>query len=251
MPTIDEFFDNPNIAKDQSQLNFKVTNDYLEPIKAISRLYYSSIYVVDYFKQTFEYVSENPLFLCGNTPEEVKAMGFEYYLKNVPEREHDLLFKINNIGFDFYEKLKPEEVKNYSMSYDFHLITDEKETLINHRITPLFLSNDGKLWKALCLVSLSNGKSAGNIEILQHEENLVYRYDMEEECWQLEPKVNLSSREEEILHYSAQGFTVQEIAEIIHISPDTVKFHRRNLYEKLEVSNISEAIFYVLNKKIV
>ncbi|WP_100430828.1 LuxR C-terminal-related transcriptional regulator [Flavobacterium sp. 1] len=41
---------------------------------------------------------------------------------------------------------------------------------------------------------------------------------------------------------STRAFTIREIAKEIFVSPDAVKFHRRKLFEKLEVNNISEAI---------
>ncbi|WP_205945126.1 LytR/AlgR family response regulator transcription factor [Pedobacter psychrodurus] len=38
------------------------------------------------------------------------------------------------------------EKKNYSITYDFHLINQEgKPTLINHKLTPLFLTGEGKM----------------------------------------------------------------------------------------------------------
>ncbi len=40
-------------------------NDYLQAVKAFARLTYASIYIINYETMTFEYVSENPLFLCG------------------------------------------------------------------------------------------------------------------------------------------------------------------------------------------
>ncbi|WP_421930568.1 response regulator transcription factor [Marivirga tractuosa] len=52
----------------------------------------------------------------------------------------------------------------------------------------------------------------------------------------------LSDKEKEILRYSIRGSSINEISEKLFISSDTVKFHRRKLFGKLEVSNISEAI---------
>src|SRR6188508_3467144 len=124
--------------------------DYLESIKAFARLTYESIYVINYEKMAFEYVSENPLFLCGYTPEEVLNMGYEFYFKNVPEADLELLNAINEAGFDFFKDVPDKEKKQYSITYDFHLINkDGKHVLINHKLTPLFLTSNGKMWKAM------------------------------------------------------------------------------------------------------
>lgn len=52
----------------------------------------------------------------------------------------------------------------------------------------------------------------------------------------------LSTREKEIIHLLAQGLVYKEIAEKLFISPQTVRTHIRNIYEKLQVSSKTEAI---------
>ena len=197
-------------------------------------------------------MSDNPLFLCGNTAAQVKEMGYAFYFKYVVEEDLDLLLKINTIGFDFYEKLPLEERLSYSMSYDFKLRNNDNKTiLINQKITPLFLNEEGKVWKAMCLISLSNEQESGNIKIFQQGGDKMMRYDLEGDYWRTEDKVALTTREKEILQYSVRGFKINEIAESIFVSPDTVKFHRKKLFEKLEVTNITEAIACATNNKLI
>ena len=57
--------------------------------------------------------------------------------------------------------------------------------------------------------------------------------------------------EKEIINFSTRGYTIAEIADAIFVSPDTVKFHRRKLFEKLEVSNISDAIMLTINNNLI
>ncbi|MEP7168005.1 MAG: response regulator transcription factor [Bacteroidota bacterium] len=52
----------------------------------------------------------------------------------------------------------------------------------------------------------------------------------------------LSTREKEIIHLLAQGLVYKEIGEKLFISPQTVRTHIRNIYEKLQVSTKTEAI---------
>lgn len=56
--------------------------------------------------------------------------------------------------------------------------------------------------------------------------------------------IKLSLRKKEILRYSVRGYAINDISEKACISPDTVKFHRKNFLEKLGVSTIYEAISY-------
>ncbi|MGB3342811.1 MAG: helix-turn-helix transcriptional regulator [Aequorivita sp.] len=252
MADINDFFSLKNTVNHISDDSKKQMFHYLEPIKAFSRLTYKSIYIIDYQKKGFEYVSENPLFLCGLTAEEIKNMGYAFYFKYVIESDLDLLLKINTIGFDFYEKIPFEEKKNYTISYDFHIKNQEGKTiLINHKLTPMFLTNCGKIWKAICIVSLSAEKKAGNIKIYKKGYNKIHRYNLDGDFWKTAEKIKLSVREKEVLQLSTRGYTINEIAETIFVSPDTVKFHRRKLFEKLEITNISEAIVYATNNNLI
>ncbi|TBO41391.1 response regulator transcription factor [Pedobacter kyonggii] len=226
--------------------------DYMEAIKAFARLTYESIYVIDYEKMVFEYVSENPLFLCGYSPEEVLDLGYEFYFKNVPEKDLALLSLINEAGFDFFEKLPDEEKKQYSITYDFHLINQEgKATLINHKLTPLFLTGEGKIWKAMCIVSISHHQQAGNIYIYKQGSDELWELNTTNKIWQKSAKPKLSKREIEILQLHAQGLTINQIAEKIFAAPDTVKYYRRRIFERLKVNNMVEALSRAVNGKII
>ena len=59
----------------------------------------------------------------------------------------------------------------------------------------------------------------------------------------------LSYREKEVLQLLGQGLLYKEIAKKLSISPNTVRQHIHNLYEKLHVQNRVEAINKVTKKR--
>jgi two-component system, NarL family, nitrate/nitrite response regulator NarP len=64
-----------------------------------------------------------------------------------------------------------------------------------------------------------------------------------------DPREELTSREKTMLAALARGRTNIELAKDLDISVNTVKFHLRNLYEKLSFANRSQAIaFYYSNE---
>lgn len=63
------------------------------------------------------------------------------------------------------------------------------------------------------------------------------------------PQGELSEREQEVLKSIAQGKTNQEIAAELHLSPNTVKYHLKNIYQKLGVNNRTEAARIYLERQ--
>ncbi len=72
------------------------------------------------------------------------------------------------------------------------------------------------------------------------------------EAWQ-EGKTaeSLSDREVEILVLTAQGKTIKEIAEVLHISPKTVEFHRAKIQEKTGAHGRVELTRYAISHKLI
>jgi two-component system, NarL family, response regulator NreC len=61
----------------------------------------------------------------------------------------------------------------------------------------------------------------------------------------------LSNREREVFQMIAEGRSTKKIAEILCVSPSTVKTHRSNIMEKLEMENISQLIQFAIHLGIV
>ena len=250
MDEIQRFFSGKNTVAYLSEAAYAQSGNYLEVLRAVARLSYMSMYVIDYQRKAFEYVSDNPLFLCNHTPAEVMAMGYSFYFKYVSPEDLEMLIRVNEIGFDFFDRTPLEDRKNYSISYDFNLQTGREKILVNHKLTPIFITSEGKIWKALCVVSLSSNTTSGNILLSKTGEDSFWELSLDTGKWNKMDKSKLSERELQIVRLHAQGLTISEIADRTFIAIDTVKFHRRKLFEKLQVKNMAEALAYVKNNKL-
>jgi len=62
----------------------------------------------------------------------------------------------------------------------------------------------------------------------------------------LEPPVQLSPREIEVLRLLSEGLSNKEIAQQLSLSPRTVNFHLDHIYSKLGVSSRTEAVIHAL-----
>lgn len=61
----------------------------------------------------------------------------------------------------------------------------------------------------------------------------------------------LTDREREILILVAEGYTSQQIADMLHVSPKTVDGHRTNLMSKLDLHDRTEVVKYALRKQLI
>jgi DNA-binding NarL/FixJ family response regulator len=89
------------------------------------------------------------------------------------------------------------------------------------------------------LLELVGGGSPISPSIARH---VLRRLQRENEA-PAEDAPRLTEREHEILSLIAKGFSFPEIAGLLSISAHTVTTHVRHIYEKLEVSSRSSAVY--------
>ncbi len=217
-------------------------------LDAIARASGKSFYVIDYHKRGFAYVSSTPLFLCGRKPEEVLALGYHFYEQVMPAEDLEMLLEINRKGFDQFHSMLPEARINLTITYDFRLIQPNRRPLmVNHKLTPILLTPSGEIWLALCVVSLSSSSNPGNVFIHINGKLYHFLYSFAGKRWCKAEIITLSEREKEVLQLSAEGYSNEEVGDKLCIDINTVKFHKRKLYEKFNVKNIVEAITFAQN----
>ena len=247
-----EFFTSSNAVSSVPDSEYARVEPYVEILECMSRLTYQSIYVIDYWKKNFLYVSDNPLFLCGRTREEVLTKGYDFYFEVCDRSELAVLVEINEAAFRFYNRLPVADRTAYSISYNFHIrdTVSGKSRLIHHKLSPMRLTPQGEMWLALCSVSLASDGSELQARIVCENSPKVWDYSFEGCRWKEGEEDVLTDIEKAIISYSNRGMTIGEIADRLCKAVDTVKCkavdtvkgYRKVLFQKLDVTNISEAI---------
>lgn len=144
--------------------------------------------------------------------------------------------------FEYLKTLPQNEYHKYSTSSRIRTqnITD-KCPYINHRTIYLKTLNNRSVWLALCLYARSadlTPRSGIDGKIINIETGEVITPEKYED----KAKKILSKRELEVLTLVAKGFKSEQIANQMNISVYTVRRHRQNLLQKLNVINTAEAI---------
>ncbi len=230
---------NPHTAK----LPYDDVDSLINLCDIFSRANNISTYVIDYVQQEFLYVSPHPLFLSGYTQQEVREMGFHFYEKVTSPEDLQMLFEMRAMGVEFFHKTPVEKRSSlWRISSNFYLHHQKGgKILVLHKFIPMRFTPDGNLWMAVCFVSHSPYKESGYVTLI-HEKQEYYKYDFENHKNVKYIPERLSEREVEILNLTMRGYEESQIAELLHVSPYTIKAHRRKIIKKLGVNNLSNAV---------
>ncbi|HBW82113.1 MAG TPA: helix-turn-helix transcriptional regulator, partial [Sphingobacterium sp.] len=77
---------------------------------------------------------------------------------------------------------------------------------------------------------MSSHANSGNIRFKSDEDGKQFEYDLDKDIWVETPRIKLKPREKDILLFSAQGLTMDQIADRLYVSIDTVKFHKKQIF---------------------
>ena len=247
---IADFFLPSNSVYDITEKDYMKVDVLLNAVKAFARSTYKSVYIIDYFRKNFLYASDSLAYICGEDKDKILEYGYDIYIKKVPEEDQKMLVEINAAGFKFFNNLPIEERTEYTISYDFHLINGGKKRLYNHCLTPMLMTEDGRMWLALCTFSPSARKKTGYVRMQKNGDREYHEYNLTKHKWEKKQCAQLSDNEREVLLMSSQGYTMNEISDRLCKSLDSIKSYKRSLFSKLGVTNIAEALSYASNYRL-
>lgn len=116
----EDYFIAANSVRAINEEQYKNLDVLIRTAEAISRSLYQSVYLIDYYKKGFLYVSENPLFLCGHTSKEMKELGYSFYSNMYQRKSSRCCWKLTAMVSSF---LKVELLMKISTNAIFPIIS--------------------------------------------------------------------------------------------------------------------------------
>lgn len=126
-----------------------------------------------------------------------------------------------------------------------------KRQTITIKLTPLQEDFTLPLTLMIGILSISSSIRTDSLHMFNTEIHKNMIYDFETQTWKPTGFPVLTDLQKQVIFLSAKGLTVPEISPIIFRAPDSVKSIRRRIFEKLGVVNITEAIIYAMNYKLI
>lgn len=240
----DLFIENQDFDTDEENISSERLRNYIEAFEAASKMTYETLYVIDYIRKCFVYVSPNRIFLCGKSESEIRNMGYEHYLRHCDRDELPRITEIHREMLKFFDSENTGPVTDYIMQCNFHItnrITGKRE-LVCHKVTPFITTKQGKLWLALCCVSLAPDRSVLETIMLNRRDNRMWKYNFPSGKWKRDNLPELSDAEKTVIIMSNYGCRISEIAARLKRSADHIKKIRSAIITKLHARNFTEAV---------
>lgn len=220
-------------------------------LDAIGRVCSHSIYVLDYVKQNFLYVSANPSFLSTAPRDEVTRLGFEFYWEQLHPEDFEVLRHVKQKAVDFLKPLPIETWVEYTLSINLRVKDGHGGYIVtNHRWTPLQFTTDGHLWLSLCAVSLAVDSVFEDVYIQFSSSQVRWVLNRKSNGWVLLSSIALTDAEKRLITLAAQGLSIADMADRLHKSEITVKKYRKSLFEKFNVTSMNDVIVTAMTHKL-
>ncbi len=187
--------------------------------------------------------AENKYVLCGVAEDRYSLMRL--LQKDTPDL---LITDLNLIDYEGPDDLKTikNDFKNLSILILTNQVTHEElGNLLKSGIKNISLKTDEKNDLIYSIESAVNKKKKFSDQVL----DMIL--ELSGNRTNTSGPTGLTRSETEIVRMIADGFTTKEIALKKHISFHTVMTHRKNIFRKLGINNVSELIMFAVRKGLI
>ena len=237
----DSYRENLAVDYHKSSLRTPSVERLIAEMFSVGAFYY---YVVDVSDSSLHNCHDNVLNMHGleSHPKhlsEIIELIHPDDISFVIEAERMTLEKMKEIGFEHQMDLKS--------SYCFRMKTaNGSYQLFRHQALHTLKNETGRLVQSVNIhTNIHHLSPVNNYNVLVS--GLNGRTDFHQMHYNKAETatvnlLNLTTREKEILHLLAQGYSSTEISDTLNVSPFTIQTHRRNILRKTETNNSAELI---------
>lgn len=229
-----------------TESDYRDINTVIDVAKAFTRVTYKFVYIFDFHRLNFQFVSDNFRHLCDENPEMVKKKGTHFFSDYFPEESLEFIVEIVHAVDRFVKDIPVENRLDYVLLFNTYIYNTvfERTDVITHHVTPVKLCPKGNFWLALGTISFPSGNETYKAIIKSKASDKVWIYNTYRKLWQEYSFSQLSDKEKTVIRMAARGLSIKEIAREMSRSIDTVKGYRRSIFRKLNVDSMNQAISF-------
>ncbi len=245
MQDVNTLFFNNSVGGEELDSRYSLES-IIKGIDSFARLTNVTCFVIDFDSHKMLYQSEKMQYLEDITDNERQRESNNPYWSFVDEETLNKLLLIRTKYPLVGRSMSAADYQTHICTIDYPIIIKRRKFFINQKFTPLVMRSDGITKIGLFVISPS---SCDHMEsfIITHS-HIRYRFDFRAGVYRtFDLDASLSAQEKLILQRVQKGFTIEEIAEDLHLSISTIKTHRGRIFKKLQVRTMPEALTVIGN----
>ncbi|UJH67640.1 response regulator transcription factor [Allomuricauda sp. SCSIO 65647] len=211
-------------------------------------------YIFDIVNRRFTFLSENIRLITGEDPDQFQVN--DYVNRIHPDDFQHFVHCEEVAGYFLFKHIEKKDIPNYKLSYQIRF----KDSNNNYRLhlrqsIALSVDEDYNLSTVftnqsdISHITTHNNHKISFIHVLDGKSYFgignIKDFDNNQ------PKLEISSREVEIVKLISEGFSSKEIADYLHISLDTVHTHRKNILSKTNFKNMTQAATHYVREGLI
>jgi DNA-binding CsgD family transcriptional regulator len=240
------------------EIDFKVIEPYINSFEKVDELVPPGprfFIVINLHSYQYEFLGKGQALLSGYDNELVKKEGIKFQMANIHPEDGD--FIVNTSYTKYIQILKSysqEEQKNILLQHNYRF--KHKEGHCIHLMEQLWgIKSDDQGRIISCLVQVYQLPMIHPFRMTMLIKKLLPDQSYEQIFSMTHPEqehtVSLSKREKEIISLLTKGYTSTQIGQKLSISPHTVRTHRKNILQKMEMTSTNELVAYGITNGIV
>ena len=214
--------------------------------QSFAALSHHGVYLWDVQNDRCVYTSPGMLVRYGLSEDEFENRGLGALVALMPPEEAKMIESVRTGIEKVYMEVPYVLRQRMVLSLSFYYRRGGRTVSDNQKLALLSFDREGKPGLMFGTVSPFVFNGSGSIIVNIAETSQFFCYDPDTGDWNPLECVHLTENELLMLHLSMQGYTMGRNGEMMCKSVETVRFYRRQVFQKLGVNSINEAIAYAV-----
>lgn len=223
---------------------------FIQCLKTIENVMDIDAYIIDYVNKRVLYATKGCSAYLGKEVNEYSFFGIQHLDEIIVPEEITRISVVNSKVYDFFYSLSKKRRLKFYFTQNYKIkVRSGNIVVINHRGSVLSLTEKGALRLTLCVISLPTSDKVGNSYIKMLDTGSVYEFIPSSQKFVEVKTQKLTPKADMIIKLASKGKTESEIANELGITINTVKYHKKQIFSRIGVSNIAEAVQWANNQK--
>jgi DNA-binding CsgD family transcriptional regulator len=246
------FFEGIDESRISNDANDFDSEKYLQGISDLSSLCIGSIVVMDFRERCLSLISNRDIFLYSFSSEDVGRLGYAFFYEIIHNDDISLFIKMHrailNSPYIVNEKVQSEIAYFYFTIRHknlFRLHNKQHYLMICYKLKPIFINK--KIRYGICSLTISGMSDPGNLRVYFNDNTKFDAHPLSSGKWNTVEGFHLDEYDKMVLRLAKHGLTDKQIAEEIGLSYERLRHRNSELYQKLGVKNMEQAIVVASN----